>query len=737
MAVSSATAGGKAGKSTSAAQRRMVYGTNTVVQVLLALVVVVAVVYFAQRYQAQSDWTRSGLNSLTPRTKQLLRSLPEKVRISAIYTVLSEYDERAQKRQDRVRDLLALYEAAGRGKVTADVIDPMKNPAAVTPMLKRLRELPAYKDQAKPHEELLEAFPELSRKVLELIDQEAGQAEQMLAANSALNRTVVMDVSQELRRLQRAAADASQDIKDLREGEIPQFAKAVQRARDFLEQTASYFRAIDDWVQKRAATSREATPEVVDFLNGIVAQQKPLLTDIDAFVKKAEGLKPVELEELSAQLSRWSSAPPILVETDTQAAVVQFQDVWPFRSDRDGPPPPDGDERQFAGEQALSSAILKLTQKDKTAVIFTRFGGPSPIVPDFSQANPMMRQMPEAPYGTLNDLLGKENFITQDWDVQTTKEPPKVPDAKRTVYVVFPPIPPQQTDPRRPPPPGITPADVELITKAVNDAKMGLFLGGWQPPQGPPGMAPETPYAFNDYLMTNWGVQVRSDYIALPFGPSPEDPNLYLPAPEAQRGIIASGVLKLDAQPIAEPLRASPLGFDLTAPLAMPKVDGVKIEPVVSVADTTDAWALSADSVMHLPEEMRDHRGTYRRDSDLKPPFPIVVAAEKGDARLVVTGSSNFVSNSMLNLPGQYALSGSGIVVLPAFPGNPDLFINALHWLTKNADRISVGAQSVSVPRLDRLKHDGWFTFWRVFLVGLWPAMALVVGGGVWLVRRR
>lgn len=70
------------------------------------------------------------------------------------------------------------------------------------------------------------------------------------------------------------------------------------------------------------------------------------------------------------------------------------------------------------------------------------------------------------------------------------------------------------------------------------------------------------------------------------------------------------------------------------------------------------------------------------------------------------------------------------------YPANSDLLINALHWLTGEADRIAVGPRRAELPRLSNLRESTAAALPWV-LVGVWPAVALVVGLGVWFVRRR
>jgi len=723
---------------TSVARRRVVYGANAAIQILLVVLVAIGAVYLAQRYKRQLDLTRTRINSLSPRTEKLLRNLPDNITITAIYTVLSEYDTRAQKRRDHVRDLLALYESAGRGKVTANLVDPMKDRVQLPALLRRLRDKPAYRDEARPHEEVLHSFPDLNREITEFLEAQAAEAERLMATDPSLARSALADLSRSLRNLRRQADETTATVQELQKYDIPRYAQAAEEARKYVEGVEKFFRDVGEWVQKTSAD--KVPPVVLECVRNTHQASQTLLPKLSEFITRAQGLKRSELEEISDKLDRWASAPPILVETSQKALVVDFSEVWPFRSDPTAPLPPDGDEREFAGEQAISSAILKLTQKEKTAIVFTRFGGASPIVPDFSQMNMNLRQMPRAPYGTLNELLEKENFITHDWDVATQKTPPTVEGAARSVYVVFPPTPPQQ-DPRRPtPPPTMSASDVKIVTDAVDASGMAIFLAGWTPPSSPvPGLG-ESKYDYGEYLASKWGVEVKNNYLTLAFAPSPEDPKLFVPTRETQRAIVDSPILQLTDQAIARPLHTAPAGVNESCPLMIVTGDkapaGVKAEPVMTIRPSRDVWATK--EILRLNEDFRTGRGTYRRDDDIAPPFAVAVAVENDkNQRIVVFGSHRFVANEMLELPGSFVLLGGGFQVVPAYPANPDLFLNAVHWITNDAERISVGAQRAEVPRLSRLKDDAWLTFWRVFLVGIWPGLALVVGGGVWLFRRR
>ena len=66
-------------KAMTASKRRLVYGLNVAVTIVLAIVLVGVVVWVAGAYGGRADLTRSGVNSLSPRTVQLLRGLDQDV----------------------------------------------------------------------------------------------------------------------------------------------------------------------------------------------------------------------------------------------------------------------------------------------------------------------------------------------------------------------------------------------------------------------------------------------------------------------------------------------------------------------------------------------------------------------------------------------------------------------------------------------------------------------------------
>lgn len=718
-------------------KRRLLYGLNVAITTVLAFALVAIVVWAAGRFGGRTDWTSSGVNSLNPRSVQLLERLSQPITITGIYsTVLKDLRPIDEKHRARVGDLLDLYQTAGKGKVATYMLDPMKDQPKVNELLARLKEKPAYKDEAKPHAQALESFPELSARIAEFIHGEAGELERLLGNDPALEKIQpVAIIIRNLQYLVREAQTAEAEVRALQEGEIPRYGRAVETAREFIRQVQTTLQDSVDWMTRSGAPLVNIAAETRAFFSTAEERYGLVQAEVRKQYEAVKELGAVKLETLYETLKRDKT---VLVETENEAVVLTHQEVWPYRMDRNLPPPPDGDPSDFAGEQAISSAILKLTQKSRTAVIFTRYGG-SPLLTAPPPANPMMMRQPEqAPYQQIRDLLEKENFIAREWDVAAEPNPPAIEEASRFVYVVFPPTPPQQSmNPLQPPPsPRISGEQKQRIYDAIKESAMAIFLTPWLPPASQFMPTPEK-CEFNTYLQENWGIAVEDGHLAWQFTLNPQRENLMFPANRSL--IVDSTVFQFTDQPIGKPLRGLPCGFQSSAPLRIldegERPQSVRVEPIAVTNRNADAWAIG--DIMRFSMDMQNNQGTRRYDDDIASPFPLAAAATDAEGRnLVVFASDSFISDGVLDM-AQVVMASGALRLAKLYPGNADLFINAIHWVTGNADRIAVGTQQSDVPRLDKLKEGRPVLLTRVFLVGIWPLLALLVGAGVWLIRRR
>ncbi len=723
-----------------AGTRRLMYGTNVLLTVLLAAAVTVMAVWAAGRLGGRMDVSSAGRNSLSPRTVQLLKGLDGKINITGTYSVaLKEVRKFAEKHRGMVADLLDLYETSGGGKVSTAMIDPSKSPLEVKALLKRIVEKPAYKDESKPHEEAIKAFPELIQRVATLVKSENDGIAALAKDDKALaSISTLFAVQIELNGLQQDAVKAQEEIKKLLEDEIPRYGTAVEEARKTLTNAKTSLTAAQNWMAGEGAQIAKISETSRAFFKNAPTRYKELVGAIEAELTKTGELKRVKFEELYDSLK---SGECIVVETDKEAAVIPQYEVFVARGDQSRPPAQDGDQSEFNGETAISSSILKLTQKTKTGVVFVRHGGQPMLRPDFNNMNlQMMRELPRAPFGMINEMMGKENFVVEEWDVAAAPAPPEVKDASKIIYVVFPPSPPEGNPMMRQQQMGMTPEQKQAVLDAVRKSGLAMFMAGWSPPRSrfDPTKAP---YEYNDFLQSTWGIDVKSEFLTLQFGPARDDPSLKYPAIHSQQNqfMLADTAFEPTEHEIVKPLQATPIGLDMVCPLAFSAAGsqpaGVKIATILEVPKSEDLWAFS--NFDRIDKDLQSKRGTIRYPDDMPSPYPIAVAGSNDqNQRVVVFASDSFMADNVLRMAGLVQVGGQ-IAVAATFPGNSDLFINSLHWLSGDANRISVGPANSDVPRLDKLKEGPVASFWRAFLVGIWPACAGVVGLGVWLMRRK
>ncbi len=718
-----------------ARNRRLLYSLNVILAAALALLLVVLATWGAGRLGWRADFSASGVNSLSPRTIALLRELPEDVSVTGIHTsALREMRPFAERRRERMSDLLELYESTNRGKVKTRMIDAQSDQAALKALLAGLREKPEYKDESKPHQTAIESFKELSPRLSQALSAEASEMTRLLETAPNLGRVREFVIVQ--RNFSSIAQDGqslTDEIQELLNEEVPSFARAVQNVNEHLSRASTVLKDSSAWMTGESQASRDLTPDAKSFLAAAAGRLAPLLTEVDALVTKSSNLPRAKLEDAVSTLKRGDSA--IIVETPREVRVIPSEDIWVMNFDPNSPRPADQDPADFGGEQAVSSAILQLTKKEKVGVVFVRFGGESAIRPDFSRFNPAMGQLPRAPYGILNDVLQKENFVTAEWDVSTQPTPPPVEGVTKTLYVVLPPEPPGQPNPMQPTPQaGISPQQIKQVTDAVAAAGMAIFLTGWAEPQRGRfgGMGGPGSYEYAEYLKTAWGIDVQYRYLAVHFAPSVEKPDLWVPASGL---LLDTSILKVAEHAIVKPLRGVEIGLHMVCPLRATETlpAGVSCEPLLSVETADRVWAF--DDIARVEQDLQTRRGTTRGETDITPPFHVAVAASgEGGKRVVVFASERFAGDALLS---QMTLNPATLRVFAAYPGNQDLFLNAIHWLTGDASRIAIGPRRGAAPRLEGLKDPAQATFWKVFLVSIWPATALLAGAGVWMIRRR
>jgi ABC-type uncharacterized transport system involved in gliding motility auxiliary subunit len=155
-----------------------------------------------------------------------------------------------------------------------------------------------------------------------------------------------------------------------------------------------------------------------------------------------------------------------------------------------------------------------------------------------------------------------------------------------------------------------------------------------------------------------------------------------------------------------------------------PKPDDIQTSQVLG--KTSDYAYLKKDFA--LKEKMTLKEIAFDPKKDKRGPIPMAalasLKAKTGpdgkslpEGRLVVFGDSDFVSNRFYN-----------------YQGNGNLFLNALNWLTEEADLISIAPKTSNPRTIQLTPSQGKLVFWVSVI--LLPLAVLSFGVSIWVRRR-
>jgi hypothetical protein len=158
---------------------------------------------------------------------------------------------------------------------------------------------------------------------------------------------------------------------------------------------------------------------------------------------------------------------------------------------------------------------------------------------------------------------------------------------------------------------------------------------------------------------------------------------------------------------------------------------GVDAHVLAETPADSDTWA----------EPTYSQTNPFNKDTDLAAPVPLAAASEKNAGkdnaqRIVVIASRNIGANTVLNTADLRQNDRGGIEPYYINPGNAELVTNSVLWLGGYKNMIAVSAKSAAAARIrDIAPAMMTFLRWMLF-IGI-PLLALVLGGIVYLFRRR
>ena len=696
--------------------RRLAIGANVALTVVLATAVVVLVQWLAFYRTAKLDLTDTGVNSLTNGTEQLLGGLDQRIRLTSMYFQTDLEEENQKKYRNRIGDLLELYQAANRSKVEIESFNPLQDHAARERFRRRVQDLEKFRKESQEHRELIERYQnEIAGRMADLLQTEMETIESLQAA--APDDPDLGQLHALMDRWREELNFTVLDVEEAISAAQPRYSAAASAISTACSGFAKQLNNITKFGKQQAARRSDVPPDFAAFLSGAEDRYRTLVNLLEEQATQARDLPRLEFENLLRDIGPTSNA--LVVETETDAKVVAFRDIWPAIDPYIVKPA--YKDRLFKGEEKITSAVLQLTQKEKTAVVFVRFGGKALFV------GGIFPGQARSAYTQMKSVLEGANFVVREWDLSTANEPPPIdPEPVRTIYVVLRPNqPPLQQQFQRQPGQTFSEQHRQRLLSALGDNPRAIFLAGWAP--GPFGAFP-APYEYEAYLSESWGIEPSSDLLLLnAIGIGPGQFRL------APQSLFVTSFSRSPDHILVSGLSGKPASFRLVAPLelAAEPPEGVTVEPLLWCEKGEGLWG--AKDIQKYQQKSLDEY-LVKEPDDVYGPFTIAAVAEKGDGKVVVIGSRDCMTDQIA-LADVMMLTSQGFTVRPRNPGNIHLFLNCLHWLNDKVEWMDVG-KPVDIGTL-QIDEGPTLTMTRWFFHVVWPGMALFCGGVAWWVRRR
>lgn len=712
------------GGTTTSTGRRMLVGTNVVVVTLIVVAIVVVAQLFAYD-SSRWDMTSSGVNSLSEGTENLLRSLEKNVRLTSLYFETDREDEDQQRYRRAAQNLLDLYEATNRGKVTADWVNPLKDHERFQKLVARLREKSAFKDTIVVYQARIDVYKtDLDAQMRKLLQNELTLIGPTVGAmGDKSHPSPTAQVEDLLQRLSSELEATREQVDSVTTAANPQYSSAVGELKGLYPKISKALKEIGKFAAGEIGRNPSMPAVQANFLRDANNRYADLVASLETETTKLQELQPLKLDDLINQLSPTSNA--MLVETDADAMVVDFGATWPPVDPSGGGMRVPFEKRAFKGEEKLTAAILRATHKEQTAVVFVRYGGQPLFMGGF------MPGQPPAGYAMMKQQLEDANFIVEEWDLKSRDTIPEIsPKPTRTLFVVLKPEPPQQRNPmmgqQQPPDPPFGESHRRALLDAMGANGRALFIAGWSP--GPFGPIAGT-YEYNDYLKQTWGIGV--DVSALLIATTNIAPGRYVVTSQGfhhmtdldlgEHEIVRGGSGRRIALPWCAPLE-----INATPP------DGVTVQRLITLPKRDGVWGIK--NIQKYQEQLEQREYMSKVDGDLEGPFDLAAAATKGDTKIVVVSSRQFAEDQVA-FARELGMGSQGITIRSRNPGNVTLLINSLHWLNDNTAFMNIGkpidAAVLEIPKPTTVRAV------QALTIFVWPVLALACGGAVWWVRRR
>ena len=699
-------------------ERWLKYGVNVVVASIVVILLAWVIVYLAQHTNRRWDTTATSAYSLKPQTLNILKDVKAKTKLVSLYRTEAfdpkTHEMKQSPEAEAVADLLDEYRR-DCNNIDVDVIDPDKNNAKVEALISDVSK--KYGGETKKYEDLIAAYAPAYDKIKGLA------ADQVKAvANFPKDKYPQDDLGQN----EEAAVEQGQilikklnasdeKIKRLHGDKPPDYVGIKEEIADQTQYLSEVSKQINDIFAKGKGDKR-LPDEIRQYMTNAPAMYTQIGKIADDLNKKTKDLGALKLDDLRTSLKAKDC---VLVIGDTDMRVIPKDQMWKadmekLRQYTQG----EEIKEKFAGEQAISTALLALNQNKKPKVCFLRAGG----APLTSQGSFFGRG--GGPFSEVAARLRDYNFDVSEKDLtgmyamqaqmqQQPAEPEPTDDQiKDAIWVVI--NSPTQENPMGGPPPSIN----AKVADHLNAGGSALILNNLRADN------------LTDVLKP-WGIELHNDAV---------DVHEPIKAPEGSRkGDMVDEASKLPFifdlrdygdHPIVRPLRSLRSMLLPLLALKVNKVAGVTTTPIIPLPSNMKTWG---ETNLESFQDMSTLK--YDQGTDIAPPLYGGAVAEKDKGgRLVVIASLQFAVDQYLNEPDPQLLAQR--IFAARFPANGELFQNSIFWLAKMEPMIAISPAAMEVARIEPMS-EGAKNFWKTgMLLIILPGLVVVAGAMVYFMRQ-
>ncbi|MCY2925732.1 MAG: hypothetical protein NT031_09880 [Planctomycetota bacterium] len=625
-------------------------------------------------------------------------------------------------------------------------------------------------------------------KAGEILDNLGGEANQSVVADCRLLMLSVQGmgirIGEWCRKFQGPAfaemADSALEFAKAPKAELP--AQAVAELQAIMARTEPQMTSLASGLEKQLDKLASPTPEDKAFLasaakGGIFHALAKPLGELEARSKALPEQKG------RGVIDRLKEDNIVIIEAGDKVDVVGFDEVWPQSSDETSPNRDQAQERSrvFDGDAAVRSHLIRLGHKEPFATILLAYFEPkvSPEARQMGQGNPpddisvtnSYRSQKGDDLSKLSERLELANFEVKKWNLTDPmpdeaakpavgSKPATIPTPRPKILLVLPAL--------RQGPTSFGPMQERMLKEKIDSGIPAIFLTHFVQPRGPMMNCP--PLAMGEYLRSEWGVKVMSDWRILSALPDPNRPGQFQLTVALYRYL--SGVDFAGNDVISKPLRGLRTLWQDLCPLmpkstvlaetaielrATPAQDEArrgelqarlgrlaKLEqtPLMTVPAARGVWATRDLMALFQQFERQAGRIAPGGESDVSGPFTTAISVvRKEDAEKKIPAGQIVVVSTALSLVDAYLAQpvwqiGEGGAVQPEAPPrvNAELIVNSAYRLAGLTGWISESTRTEPMRAFESPSGATWL--WLLCVLGL-PAAVLAAGGVVLYARSR